>query len=284
MDKQNKKWFTRRNFIKTGLLGAAAGLSYTRWIEPKFLSITHKEIFLPHLPEALDGVLIAQLCDIHYQPDWQEPLITEAVEVVNTANPDLITLIGDYITSSTDAFSPLMGLLGKLHAKHGVYGVMGNHDCWHKLTSEALREFKKAGFEFLINQGTGIKINHEKLHLIGTDSIWAGEVDIAACYRGHQKDEPVIALIHEPDFFDTLRHDHRVDLQLSGHTHGGQCRVPFIDYAPVKVKYGKNYIQGEYQKDDSTIFVSRGLGTVNMRVRFACTPEVAFLTLKSGRS
>jgi uncharacterized protein len=88
-------------------------------------------------------------------------------------------------------------------------------------------------------------------------------------------------LVHEPDYFDTLTRHRDIVVQLSGHTHGGQCRVPLVDYAPVKVAYGRKYIYGAFQRGDSRLFVTRGLGTVGMRVRFACPPEVALLTLRA---
>ncbi len=283
MNTQTHRLFSRRNFIRTGLIGALSSYGYAYWIEPDRLSVTRQDILLPHLPKSLDGLIIAQLTDFHYQPDSQEELISEAVKITNAANADIIALTGDYITHTTGVFAPLMELLGKLRAKHGIYGVMGNHDGWYGSVSYFKKGFRETGLEFLVNQGTSIKINGENVYITGTDSIWSGTVDSPACYRGHSG-EPVIALVHEPDVFDSLRQNHRVDLQLSGHTHGGQCRVPLVGYAPVKVRYGENYIHGEYQKDDSRIFVSRGLGTVGHRVRFACAPEVAILTLRSGRS
>lgn len=268
--------------MRTGLLGAAATYAYARWVEPDNLTVTHREIVLPHLPAALDGTVIAQLTDIHFQPGVQDGLIDEAVRAANAADPDLVALTGDYITSTQDVLPPLMRILAGLRAKHGIYGIMGNHDGWHGLGYDFRNAFHKAGFDFLVNQCTKVRLNGETIHLLGTDSVWSGTVDARACYRGH-RDEPVIALVHEPDVFDTLRRNHRVDLQLSGHTHGGQCRVPLLGYAPVKVRYGRNYIQGEYQADDSRIFVSRSLGTVGQRVRFACAPEVAILTLRSNQ-
>ena len=274
------KLFNRRNFILTSFLGATSSYAYARWVEPHHLTITRKEITLPRLPQSLDGTTIAQLTDFHYLPDQQDSLMEEVVATVNAENPDLIALTGDYITKSPDVFSPLMTILGKLNAKHGIFGVIGNHDGWHGNLSDFEKEFRKAGFDFLVNQGTKIEINGEKIHILGTDSIWSGTIEPSTCYRGH-RDEPVIALVHEPDVFDALRDQYRVDLQLSGHTHGGQCRVPLIGYAPVKVRYGRNYIYGHYERDDSQIFVSRGLGTVGHHVRFACAPEVAILTLRA---
>jgi len=282
MNQKKNSLFNRRNFIRTAALGTLGSAAYARWVEPNFLTVTRREIQIPELPSALDGIVIAQLTDFHYNPEKENKLIAEAVDVTNAANADIIALTGDFITASRQVFTPLMEHLSKLKAKHGIYGIMGNHDGWGAPYSFFQKGFRTAGFEFLINAGTRIQVRGEPLFLLGTDSIWSGHVDAPACYRGHQKNDPVIALVHEPDVFDQLTDSYPVSLQLSGHTHGGQCRVPLLDYAPVKVKYGRNYIYGEYQKGNSRLFVSRGLGTVGQRVRFACAPEVAILTLRSA--
>ncbi len=283
MKKQNPKKFSRRKFLATGIMGAAGAFSYARWIEPGHLSITKKEITLPTLPPSLDGLVIAQMTDFHYEPDRHAGLMQSAVAAVNAAKPDIIALTGDFITGSQKVFDPLMAILSRLEAKHGIYAILGNHDGWHGSLSRFKNGFNSAGFEFLRNHGSRIRIGSDHLFILGTDSVWSGTVDATACYRGHAG-EPVLALVHEPDVFDSLTADHPVSLQLSGHTHGGQCRVPFIGYAPVKVRYGRNYIYGEYAKENSRIFVSRGLGTVGMPIRFACAPEVAILTLRAGNT
>ncbi|BDS05049.1 hypothetical protein NT6N_00890 [Oceaniferula spumae] len=282
MSEKKGSVINRRNFIRTSVLGSLGALSYAHWVEPGWLTVTEKEITLPKLPSALDGLVIAQMTDFHFNPDKDEPLIAEAVAAVNSANPDLVALTGDFITDRADVFDPLMSVLAGLKAKHGIYGIMGNHDGWSKNQQFFRNGFQQNGMEFLVNQGTGIRIRGEKLYITGTDSIWSGTVDAPACWRGYTG-ETVLALVHEPDVFDDLRASHRVDLQLSGHTHGGQCRVPLIGYAPVKVRYGRKYIYGEYAQNDSRIFVSRGLGTVGRRVRFSCAPEVAILTLRSPK-
>lgn len=279
--KPGKRIFTRRRFLATAALGVAGAFSYARWIEPGLLTVTEKDIHLPGLPPGLDGLVVAQLTDFHFNPEKDEALIAKAVAETNAAAPDIIALTGDFITESPAVLAPLMALLSGLKAKHGIYGVMGNHDGWHQSTEFFRREHRRAGMEFLVNQGSVIRLRGEKLFITGTDSVWSGRVDAPACWRGH-RDEAVLALVHEPDVFDFLTETQRIDLQLSGHTHGGQCRVPGIGYAPAKVKYGRRYIYGEHRKDRARIFVSRGLGTVGMRVRFACAPEVAVLTLRAG--
>lgn len=247
------------------------------------LTMTKKTIRLSKLPKSLDGLLVAQLTDIHFKPEEQQELMQEAVRMVNAAKPDIIALTGDYIEGRPKVIDPLMGTLSGLQAKHGVYATMGNHDGWSASPGRFRGAFKKAGIEFLHNDGSCIQINGEHFFIVGTDSVWSGEIDAPSCYRGH-KNEPVLALVHEPDVFDFLSAEFPVSLQLSGHTHGGQCRVPLVGYAPVKVKYGRNYIYGSYAKGDSQLFVSRGLGTVGAKVRFACSPEIALLTLRSAAS
>jgi predicted MPP superfamily phosphohydrolase len=170
--------------------------------------------------------------------------------------------------------------LSQLQSKHGIAAIMGNHDGWSNSRDYYRKTFTKAGIPFLINQNTQLDINGTPLHIAGTDYVWLGSPDPAKTLKGIPTDSPVIALVHEPDYFDSMRTIRDIDLQLSGHTHGGQCRVPFIGYAPVKVKYGENYVYGYYQEGNSQLFVSRGTGTSGMRVRFACAPELVILTLR----
>lgn len=282
MEKEKSPLINRRNFIRTIGLGSVGSFAYARWVEPHQLSVTRQDIVVPELPPALDGTVVAQLTDFHYDPDSQHNLMAEAVAATNAAKPDFIFLTGDFITDSPKVLTPLMEHLSGLRAKHGVYGVMGNHDGWHARHAQFQKAFKHAGFEFLVNDGTRIDIHGDPLYIVGTDSIWSGHLNLSSCYRGAHKNDPVLALVHEPDVFDIIREEHRLDFQLSGHTHGGQCRVPLIGYAPVKVQYGQNYIYGDYERDRSRLFVSRGLGTVGSQVRFACAPEVAILTLRAS--
>ena len=282
MEHKKTPLFNRRNFIRAVGMGSVGSFAYARWIEPNYLTVTRKEIHLPELPPALDGTVIAQLTDFHYQPDSQDELMAKAIAATNQAKPDFIFLTGDFITKSPKVLTPLMEHLSGLRAKHGIYGIMGNHDGWHSRYAVFEKAFKRAGFEFLINAGSRISLRGDPLYILGTDSIWSGDLDLPACYRGQRKNDFVLAMVHEPDVFDIITESHRVDLQLSGHTHGGQCRVPLVGYAPVKVQYGEKYIYGEFAKDQSRLFVSRGLGTVGTKVRFACAPEVAILTLRAS--
>lgn len=281
MKKKKHPFLTRRKFFYTGLFGGiGASYTYARYIEPYRLSITRKNILIPDLPASLDGTIVAQLTDFHFEPDTHGDLISEAIAVTNAEKPDLIALTGDYITDNEKPFHQLIPHLAKLESKHGTYAVLGNHDAWYGRTSSFKKGFKQAGIEFLHNQGTSIRIGSEKVFIAGTNSALSNWFNLPATFKGHQK-EPILALVHEPDTFDDIVSKHPVSLQLSGHTHGGQCRVPLIGYAPAKVELGKKYIYGEHALNDSRLFVSRGIGTTTLNVRFACRPEVVFLTLRS---
>ncbi|MEJ6582154.1 MAG: metallophosphoesterase [Akkermansiaceae bacterium] len=275
------KRISRRSIL--GALGI--GVPSAVWaaaIEPNFLSITKKDITLPRWPKALDGFRIAQLTDIHYRPDTDEKLLEKIKTELKKDPVDLITLTGDFVINKRNILPELFGNLKSLEAKHGIMASPGNHDRWHFNTAIIRKEVQAAGFDYLQNAGTMLSIKGENVYINGLDSIWGGHPATAPAWAGHRGDAPVISLVHEPDPFDDLRANKRIDLQLSGHTHGGQCRVPLIGYAPVKVKYGRNYIYGHYEKDDSHLWVGRGIGTVGPRVRFACAPELAILTLRSS--
>ena len=271
---------SRRQTIKSLLAATPVVAAIDAFfIEPNLLSITRRNIIFPNLPPELDGFTIAQLSDIHYKPDKDHDLLVKVVNAVNAENVDFIALTGDYVTEDSDVLIPLMEHLSRLQSKHGIAATMGNHDGWTNSRDYYRRTFSKADIPLLINQNTKLDVNGTPLHIAGTDYVWLGSPDPTKTLKGIPPEAPVVALVHEPDYFDTMRAVRPIDLQLSGHTHGGQCRIPFIGYAPVKVKYGENYEYGYYQQDGSQLFVSRGTGTSGMRVRFACPPELAIFTL-----
>lgn len=261
--------------------GGAGSLADAFWFEPGYLTITRQDVRIKGLPPGLDGLRIGQLSDFHFRPGDDDAIIARAVAKVSSENLDLVALTGDYISGNPKVVPPLLAHLEKMSAKHGVFAVLGNHDGWRLQTAPMKRQFEKVGFSFLINQNSQLTIGGEKLAIAGTDFVWLGKPDPERTLRGISKKTRVIALVHEPDYFDEMTAQRRIELQLSGHTHGGQCRVPLIGYAPRKVSYGKKYIYGQYARGESKLFVSRGVGTVGLRVRFACPPELAILTLRA---
>ena len=280
LSKPKKKLLTRRKFILGGM-GLAVGDAF--FIEPNISHISNNSLTVPYLPAGLEGIKIVQLTDLHYKPDKDEDLLSTVVEKVNQINPDLIMLTGDYVDHDTSGIDPMLEHFSKLKSKHGILACMGNHDGWCTDGDSSFYKtrFEKSGIKFLVNENTALTINNEQIYVGATDYIWLGNPDPKATLKGIPSDAPLITMVHEPDYFDTMLQHRDHHLQLSGHTHGGQCRVPIIGYAPKKVKFGKKYIYGEYTKDNSSIFVSKGLGTTGIRVRFSCLPEIALHTIKA---
>ena len=279
-NKADPKRVTRRAAL--GLLAIAGPSSiWASAIEPNFLSVTRKELTLLHWPKTLDGFRIAQLTDLHYRPGWDDTVIAKLTKTLKEEHPDLITLTGDYVIEDPSSLPELIRALKGISATQGVIACPGNHDRWHCSSSQLRKEFEGAGMTYLQNQGTHIHIKGESLFVNGLDSIWGGRPHLQKAWQGHRNDQSVISLVHEPDIFDELHLTRPLDLQLSGHTHGGQCRVPLLNYAPARVKYGRKFLYGHFQKEQSQLFVGRGLGTVGPRVRFACPPELVILTLRA---
>ena len=275
---KKKRLITRRKFIY-GAMGLAVADAFL--IEPNISHISDNTLYVPYLPNALNGLKIVHLADLHYKPDKDEGLLSSVVEKINRINPDLIMLTGDYVDHDTSGIDPMLEYLAKLKSKHGILACMGNHDGWNADGEYFKTKFEKNGIQFLINENTALKINNEKLYIAATDFIWKGNPDPVATLKGIPDEAPLITMVHEPDYFDNMLKHRDHHLQLSGHTHGGQCRVPFINYAPRKVKYGKKYIYGEYTKENSSVFVTKGIGTTGIRVRFSCLPEIALHRLKA---
>jgi len=272
---------TRRNALRVITAGVAGSFVNAVWIEPEALSVTRRDLICRKLPPGLDGLRIGLLSDFHFRPDQDAGLLEKVVGKVRRETPDLIALTGDFMSDDPRVVAPMLRQLETLRAVHGIFAVMGNHDGWNVSAAALRRQFEQAGISFLINQHSLLTIHGESLAVAGTDFVWRGRPDPGKTLKGISADTPVVALVHEPDYFDTLRARRDILLQLSGHTHGGQCRVPLLDYAPKTVKHGSNYVYGAFSRGNSNLFVTRGVGTTGPRVRFACPPELAILTLRS---
>jgi predicted MPP superfamily phosphohydrolase len=273
---------TRRNALRLFGGGAAATFLDAMCIEPDAVRVTRENVTCRRLPPALDGLRVALLADFHFRPGLDDALLAETVDFVGREKPDLVALAGDYMNHDPRVLEPLLEGLRKLSAAHGVFAVLGNHDGWTGERETIRRQFEKAGISFLINRHSVVSIHGQSLAVAGTDFVWLGKPDPARTLKGLSAGTPVLALVHEPDYFDVMASDRPIMLQLSGHSHGGQCRMPFVGITPYLPKYGRNYVYGRYHLGDSNLFVTRGVGTTSLRVRFACPPEVAILTLRNN--
>ena len=256
-------------------LTAAARSALT---EPYRLTIEHQQIFLKRLPKALDGFRIVQLSDIHHSRFTSRQIIERAVQTATGLQPDIIALTGDYISKERTYAAPCAEILGKLRARHGVYAVLGNHDHW---TDAALITdlFRAEGITVLINQGMRFEKNGAAFWLAGVDDTMVGLEDLSLALAGSSDDEMKLLLAHNPIILKRAARA-GVDLVLSGHTHGGQVSLMSDRNAPGRPR--RRVLKGLASEGETQIYVTRGLGTVVLPVRFGCPPEVSLLELRTA--
>jgi predicted MPP superfamily phosphohydrolase len=238
------------------------------------------QIPIKGLHPGLEGFTILQMTDIHLYPLTQPELVKKSVAMANELDADLVTLTGDYVWHFLDAIDELAPILAGLNAKYGVYSTLGNHDYW--LDADVIQAtMEKAGLPVLKNQGLPITQGNGTFYLAGLDDGWSGDPDLQATLDGAPEGAPVVLLCHEPDLADQYSLDSRVSLQLSGHTHGGQIRIPGIG-ALILPYLGRKYDIGLYQINDMWLYTNRGLGVISEPVRYNCPPEITQFVLVSA--
>jgi hypothetical protein len=249
------------------------------------------EIPLTRLPAALDGFTIAQLSDFHYDEHFSAVPIRKAVTVVNDLHPDLIALTGDFVTipvfsdylhnakKGAAAAEPCALALSQLRARYGVFAILGNHD--HDSDPDrVIAALMSQGIQVLRNTSTPIETDAARLWLAGVDDALTGKPDLDTSLKKIPSSEPVVLLAHEPDYADQAA-AWPVDLQLSGHSHGGQIRLPLLG-APVLPDMAKKYPWGLRRIGPLTLYTNIGLGTIRIAARLNCPPEITMITLRSA--
>jgi predicted MPP superfamily phosphohydrolase len=277
---------TRRRFIRLAAAAGVAALAIdTALIEPNRPVIVRREITLRRWPERLEGFTIAVLSDFHYDPHFSVHPLRSAIAKVNNLRAELIVLAGDFVSvpwvgnaaAAASAAEPCAKLLQQMKAPHGLWAVMGNHDCTtdpDRVTS-ALRTH---GIQVLSNGSVPIERDGGRFWLGGVDDVLCGGADLPATLHDVPADEASVLLAHEPDYADYVAR-FPVDLQISGHSHGGQVRAPLV--GPVFLPaMAKKYICGLYKIGALTLYTNPGLGTVALPVRWNCPPEITLLTVR----
>lgn len=278
---------TRRNFIR---LAAAAGVSAlaidTALLEPNRPRIVRKEIALRRWPARLEGFTIAHLSDFHYDPYCSVHPLRASIGMVNDLRPDLIVLTGDFVSEpfvranrkkAASASEPCAELLRQMHAPHGSWAVLGNHDVMTD-ANRIITSLQKQGIHVLVNQSVAVERDGARFWLGGIDDAMERTPDLDGTLHKIPSDEPIVLLAHEPDFADHAAR-YPVDLQLSGHSHGGQIRFPLLPplFLP---PLARKYVWGLYEIGGLTLYTNPGLGTVNIPVRMNCPPEITLLTIR----
>ncbi len=245
--------------------------------EANSLSLERVSISLQRLPRKLDGFKIIHLSDIHHSPFTSLDHIARTVKIANRLKPDMFVLTGDYVSHDSGYIRPVADMMGGLKAEFGTHACLGNHDHW---TDPALvtRSFREAGINMLVNEGIRFEARGASFWLGGVDDHMVGKTDLVAALKGSYPDEMKLLLAHNPIIF---RRSVRagVDLTLSGHTHGGQVRVRDRSRGLIRRRKLSN---GLHKRKDSQIYITRGIGTVVLPVRYQCPPEITLLELHSA--
>ena len=271
---------SRRRFIKlacaTGALGLVA--SYPVFIERYIIVVNRYRIPVPNLPDAFAGFKIVHLTDLHYGSLVPLGIIRYVVSKTNRIPRDVVVCTGDYVHErrSTEQIDCVWPVLAGLSARAGVYSILGNHDHWAD-TDRSQYWLDETG-QNLRHRTTSIARDGQRIWLVGAGDLWEDHVSLDDLLADIPDEECRIVLAHNPDTADT-DFSARVDLMLSGHTHGGQVNLPFVG-PPVLPVRNKTYSSGlKFSPRGVPVFISKGIGWAVYPVRFNCLPEIAVLEL-----
>jgi len=280
MQRVSRRTFSKRAAVAVGSiagLGASAGI-YATAIEPGWLDLVQLSVPLPRLAPVFHGYRIVHISDIHMDNWMNRARFQAIVATINQQQPDLVAITGDFVTYHPTRYaSDLAAGLGALTPRDAAVAVLGNHDHWTdpQTVRQALRS---GGVIDLGNAVHAVERNGVVLHVAGVDDVTVGADRLDQVLSQLPAAGAAVLLAHEPDFADTSAQTRRFDLQLSGHSHGGQVRVPLIG-APRLPPLAQKYPLGRYQVGSMTQYTTRGIGMVYAPVRFNCRPEITVLTL-----
>lgn len=269
--------------IRQGIQDAMTYSLPDKKFNPKKIDLVEIDIELEDLGWNFNNFRILNLTDIHLG-QWINPeYLDDLIDYVNTLNIDLITLTGDYFSYVIEGYEEsLEESFKKLHAPYGKVGVLGNHDHW--MSSNKIREiFKNANIVDLSNDVITLKKDGDCLNICGVDSCTVCADNLDKVIAKMPKNIPNILLAHEPDFAKESSQTGLFDLQISGHSHGGQFIIPKFETTPFRGPNSTKYPVGLYKVRNMIQYTSKGLGTNSFRVRINCKPEITIITLKTTK-
>ena len=268
-------------FLLLLLLGVGV---WSFFIEPNRLVIHQEVIQIDNWPKDLSGLRIAVISDIHTgAPFVNDNKLREIVARTNQLNPDLVVLLGDYMSPNSwhsHRVEPEVTAAGlkDLHAPLGVYSVLGNHDWWYN-GDKVRAAFEQNGIHVLENEVAEIKWQNSSFWIVGLADLWTRPQRIQETLAKVPVGSTIVAITHNPDIFPRLPRS--VPLLLAGHTHGGQLKIPFIGSPIEPSDFGQRYAAGHVFENDHHLFVTTGIGTSILPIRFGVPPEIVLLTIRS---
>ena len=276
------KWTALGTAAATAAAGAAAFV-YGALIEAEQVSIEQVTLRLPRLDPVFDGYRLVQISDLHFDHRFMtRDRLLGLAALVNAEYPDLIAITGDFVSRgrAVEFLPDLHDGLKPLRARDGIAVVLGNHD--YRVGARKISSiFESLGFIDVDNDVHTLERGGAQLHIAGVDDIWENRQRLDLVLDRLPQTGAALLLAHEPDFADEAAAAERFDLQLSGHSHGGQCVLPG-GYKPILPEMGKKYPSGLYRVGEMWLYTNRGLGmTWFPQVRFNCRPEITVFTLMS---
>ncbi|MGH7703798.1 MAG: metallophosphoesterase [Gemmatimonadales bacterium] len=273
---------TRRQMI-LGTGAALAGVTALDafLIETRRLEVTRHDFPIPGLSPALDGLVIAHLTDTHFYRGIHAAG-RAAIDAVRAERPDVVVLIGD-MCERREALGEVTEFSQAVRGSLATFATLGN---WERAAGIGAREvdaaYRRAGVEFLLNQTPNLSLGGATLHVVGLDDPVLGNPILPAALGTPAPGNAAIWLVHAPAYVDQIPPHIAVApaMILAGHTHGGQIRIPFVP--PLLPSGCGRFLEGWYRDSFAPLYVSRGVGTADIRARFRCPPEVAFITLRRG--
>lgn len=273
-----------RAIIVLILIASLSCLVWGFFIEPNRLVVRQETIQIENWPKELSGLRIAVIADIHAgSPFIKEAKLQKIVSETNQAKPDLIVLLGDFVIRDRFYKQPIApevtaGMFKDFSAPLGIYAVLGNHDWWYN-GAKVRRALEDNGIRVLEDEVAEVKWRDKSFWLVGLADLWTRPQHVQDAIAKAPQGSTIIALTHNPDIFPSLPPS--VPLLLAGHTHGGQVNLPVIGQPIVPSHFGQRYAAGHIFDNGHHIFVTTGIGTSILPVRFRVPPEIVILTIKS---
>jgi predicted MPP superfamily phosphohydrolase len=278
---------SRRKFLGLSAGALAAGALGNGLYEPHEIGISQVPVILNRLPSAFDGLHIAQFSDVHFNSFLTTSHLDRVIDLTNAQKPELVIITGDFVTAAhrrrerklkAEQAWPCAEILRRIESPLGCFAVLGNNDYGNDadVITEALSTGSR--IQVLRNRASALERNGARLWLAGIDNVTANRAKPDVALRGVPKEECTIVAVHEPDFADVMR-KFPVDFQISGHSHGGQIRLPGVGalYLPL---WARKYPMGHYQLGEFQLYTNRGIGVIGLPMRFMCPPEITIFTLK----
>jgi len=271
--------------LETVLFAIGGGI-YMREYEPSWVEVNQVTLKLPRLARSFSGFRMVQVSDLHYGGWMTSEILNDIVRMIVDQSPDIVTITGDFVMGHNrvpDMLEKLDELaidLKSLSDRIPTFAVLGNHDYWLSRKS-VISMLNNAGILYLNNEIHTYERSRDKLHIAGVEDAMEGYARIDIVQSKLPDDGCAILLAHEPDFADVSAATGRFDLQLSGHSHGGQVVLPLVG-PPILPYLAHKYPSGLYQVRDMYQYTNRGVGMTPPYVRFNCRPEITVFTLESA--